>query len=177
MLAALATLLALAPAVSAAKPKPKRPSLKIAGLSVNQVLLAPGTKVTYPGDSQNRCYRMGGPSGAPPSVTVYGFVKAVKIPASAPTTVTFTTPWTARFGPEQSTTTGPFSKVLFRSRGRRQASIYGGAQGAHDFYSYTMLPTGVATSSYLSGDYALEVTTKVNGRTLRAKGTVKVLCP
>ncbi len=169
-------LLALAPAAPAAKPKPKKPSLKIAGLSVNQVFMKPGTKVTYPGDSQNRCYRMGGPSGEPQSLTVYGFVTAVKIPKNAPTTVTYTTPWTARFGGDLATMTGEFSKVLFHSKGRQQAAIFGGAQGPYDFYSYNMLPSGIPTSYYLSGDYTLDVTTKVNGKTLHAKGAVKVLC-
>jgi hypothetical protein len=180
MLAAAVTgvsLFVLAPAAPAAKPKPKKPSLKISGLSVNQVFMKPGTKVTYPGDSQNRCYRMGGPSGEPQSLTVYGFVSAVKIPKNAPTTVIFTTPWTARIGADQGTTTGQFSKVLYHSKGRQQAAIFGGPQGPYDFFSYNMFPTGVPTSYYLSGTYTLDVTTVVNGKTLHANGSVKVLCP
>ena len=120
---------------------------------------------------------MGGPSGAPQSVTVYGFVKAVKIPASAPTTVIFTTPWTAQFGADQGTFKGAFSKVLFHSKGRRQAAIFGGPQGPNDFYSYSMLPSGVATSYYLSGKYTLDVTTTVNGKALHARATITLACP
>ena len=75
------------------------------------------------------------------------------------------------------TTTGPFSKVLFRSKGRQQASLYGGAQGPFDFYSYTMLPTGYPTSYYLSGAYTLDVRTTVNGKALHAKGTATLNCP
>jgi len=169
----LSALLMLAPAAPAAAPK--KPSIKISGLSVNQVFSTPGTKIPYP-DSQNRCYRMGGPSGAPPSVTVYGFVKAVKIPANAPTTVVFTTPWTAQFGAQIGTTTGNFSKVLFHSKGRQQAAIYGGPQGPSDFYSYSMAPSGGATSYYLTGKYKLDVTTTVNGKALHASATITLAC-
>lgn len=172
---AACALFALAPAASAAKPKPKKPSIRISGLSVNQVFSKPGTKIPYP-DSQNRCYRMGGPSGAPPSVTVYGFVKAVKIPATAPTTVVFTTPWTAQFGAQTGTTTGNFSKVLYHTKGRQQAAIFGGPQGPNDFYSYSMAPTGGATSYYLTGQYKLDVTTTVQGKTLRASATITLAC-
>jgi len=171
----LGALLALAPAAPAAPAKAKKPSIKISGLSVNQVFSTPGTKIPYP-DSQNRCYRMGGPSGAPPSVTVYGFVKAVKIPANAPTTVVFTTPWTAQFGAAIGTTTGNFSKVLYHSKGRQQAAIYGGPQGPNDFYSYSMAPSGGATSYYLTGKYKLDVTTTVNGKALHASATITLAC-
>jgi hypothetical protein len=172
---ALLLVAAAAPAASA-KAKPTKPSLKIAGISVNRVYLTPGTKVGYP-DSQNRCYMIEGADGEPASLTMYGFVKAVKIPAGAPTTVTFTAPWSAKFGAGLGTTTGPFSKVLFRSKGRQQASIYGGAQGPYDFYSYTMLPAGIVTSYYVSGTYTLDVTTTVNGKALHARGTVTLACP
>jgi len=171
----LSALLALAPAAPAARAKAQKPSVKISGLSVNQVFSPPGTKIPYP-DSQNRCYRMGGPSGAPPSVTVYGFVKGVKIPASAPTTVVFTTPWTAQFGAQIGTTTGNWSKVLYHTKGRQQAAIYGGPQGPNDFYSYSMAPTGGATSYYLTGQYKLDVTTTVNGKALHASATITLAC-
>lgn len=173
---AVAALLVAGSGAPAASAKARKPSLKIAGLSVNRVYMTPGTKVPYP-DSANRCYMIGGASGAPDSLTVYGFVQAVKIPASAPTTVTFTAPWSAKVGAGLGTTTGPFSKVLFRSKGRQQASLYGGAQGPFDFYSYTMLPTGYPTSYYLSGAYTLDVRTTVNGKALHAKGTATLNCP
>jgi hypothetical protein len=166
-----AAALPAAPAVAA-----KKPSLKVAGLSINRFFARPGTKIVYP-DSQNSCYAIEGADGAPQSLTVYAFVTAVKVPASAPATLTITTPWSKAPGAAPEMTSGPFKTLLFHSKGRQQAAIFGGPQGPFDFYTYSMLPTGVPTSYYVSGLYSVDVTAKVGGKTLHAAGSVKVTCP
>ena len=137
----------------------------------------------YPGetikarDSQNRCYILGGQTGQPPSLTLYGFVKAVKIPSSAPTTVVFTAPWDGYVHDlSQTTTTGAFSKVLYRNKTHPAATINGGQAGPYDVFRYEMLPTGIVTSTFLDGTYGMDVKVKVAGKTLHAKATIKLAC-
>jgi hypothetical protein len=156
-----------------AKPKPK-PSLRIAGISVNQQDFKPGTKVTGQ-QPINACYGIGGAAFDPMSLTAVGFVHAVSIPSSAKTSVTFTTPW-ASVGNGSMNVTDRFSKVLFKNKGHGVASAFGGAEGPYDFYAYLMLPTGYPTSNYIDGRYAIKVTAKVGSKTLRASGSIVIAC-
>ena len=167
----------LTPAVPAAGAKaPAKPSLKVTALSVNRAVAYPGETVKAR-DSQNRCYIIGGQTGQPPSLVLYGFVKAVKIPASAPTTVVFTAPWDAYLRDATlTTTTGPFKSVLYRNKTHPGATISGGQAGPYDFFRYEMLPTGIVTSNVLDGAYGMDVKVKVAGKTLHAKATIKLAC-
>lgn len=175
--AAVGAVLASAPTVAphAAAAKPRKPSVKVTGLSPNRWFVRPGGTVRA-NDGTNGCYVIAGPAGAPPSLTVYAFVRTVGVPASAPTTVTITTPWDGALPPGSPTVKGKLSDVLFRSRGRPQAGIFGGPQGANDRHRYVMLPTGLPTSAYYSGRYAIKVVTRVAGRTLTARGAITVAC-
>ena len=176
--AAVAAVLAGAVAAPAAgaKAKPARPSIKVTALSVNRAVAYPGETVKAR-DSQNRCFIIGGETGAPQSLTFYGFVKAVRIPASAPTTVVFTAPWDSYLRDVTlSTTSGTFKQVLYRNKTHPGALIFGGQAGPWDFYRYEMLPTGIPTSNFLDGTYGMDVKVKVAGRTLHAKGTFKLAC-
>jgi hypothetical protein len=158
-----------------AKPKAKpKPSLKIAGVSVNRQDFKPGTKVTSQ-QPINACYGIGGAGFDPMSLTAVGFVHAVSIPSSATTTVAFTTPW-ASVGNGSMNVTDRFSKVLFKNKGHGLASAFGGAEGPYDFYTYLMLPTGYPTSNYINGRYAIKVTAKVGSKTLRASGSIMIAC-
>ena len=166
-------LLTIAP--TALAKAPAKPSLKVTSLSINRAVARPGETVKQ--DSQNRCYIIGGADGAPQSLTFYGFVKAVKIPANAPTTVTFTAPWDAYVGDAgQKTTTGQFSKVLFRNRTHPAATINGGGAGPYDVFRYEMLPSGIPTSNYLTGVYGMDVKIKVNGTMLHSSAKITLAC-
>lgn len=176
-LAALAVLPAVlvpaAPAV-AAKKQPK-PSLKVVGISPNRWLTYPGQTVKL-NDGTNGCYVIGGATGAPTSLQAFFFVKTVRLPSSAPTTLKLTTPWDGKNPQSGQTQQGKLSDLLFRSKGRPQAAIFGGPAGPYDRYTYNMLPTGIPTSYYLSGKYAIEVTVKAGPKTYRATGSITVAC-
>jgi hypothetical protein len=174
LLGALAgALIAVTPA-SAAKKQPK-PSLKAVSISVNRWVVYPGKTVKL--NEDNGCFTIAGRDGVPPSVTAYFFVKAVRIPANAPTTFRITTPWDARLPPADSQPRqGRFSDFLFRSKGRPQAGIFGGAQGPYDRFTFSMLPTGLPTSAFYSGVYTIDVRTRVQGKTLTARAKVTVAC-
>lgn len=173
----LAVLVTLVVPVELAQAKPKakpKPSLKIAGVSVNRQDFKPGTRVTQQ-QPINACYGIGGAGFDPMSLTAVGFVHAVSIPSSATTTVAFTTPW-ASVGNGSMNVTDRFSKVLFKNKGHGLASAFGGAEGPYDFYTYLMLPTGYPTTNYINGRYAIKVTAKVGSKTLRASGSIMIAC-
>lgn len=180
--AAAALLLAPLPATAAAAPsspavaaaaKKAKPALKVSRLSVNRWALAPGGKVAE-GDGTNGCFSMLGPAATPPSLTVYGFVTFARVPASAPATVELTTPWDAAGGFEPVKLSGAFGKVLHRVKGNGAAGAFGG--GAKDVFLFSMLPTGLPAATYVDGTYAMTVTARVHGRTLRSSGRITVDC-
>lgn len=164
----------LAQAAHANSHHPPKPSVKVAGISVNQQDFPAGTKVTQQSPI-NACYAIGGPALTPPSLTVVGFVHAVSIPASAKTTIDFSTPWAGAVNGVINET-DRFSKVLFKNRGHGVAATFGGANGPNDYYRYIMLPTGYPTSSYIDGRYSLTVTIKLRTKTLHASGAITVAC-
>lgn len=172
LLAGLAVTLLAAPA-EARKKKPK-PGLKVHGFSVNTAYVPKGTTVEAE-ESTNTCYRIGGPSGAPDSLTATAYVKAVKIPKDAVTHLEFHVPWDD-VTPEETVFDGPFKSALFRSRSNNTGGVYGGPTGRHDHFRYRMLPTGTPTSYYLAGDYTLKVTAKVGAKTYTAKGRITLNC-
>lgn len=171
--ALLAALVPAAPA-AAAKKQPK-PSLKVVGISPNRWFTSPGRAVKL-NDGTNGCYTIGGATGAPTSLQAFFFVKAVRLPANAPTTLTLNTPWDGKNPQSGAPQQGKLSDLLFRSKGRPQAAIFGGAAGPYDRYTYNMLPTGIPTSYYLSGKYAIDVTVKVGSKTYHAAGSITVAC-
>jgi len=173
--AVVATLAAALPA--GAEAASKKPTLRVAGLSLNRWYLGRGAKVKA-NDDTNGCYTIGGPSLTPDSLTLFGFVSATHIPKSAPMTLTFTTPWdTAGRGvPGGNTYTGTFGKGLSKSKGKSQVSIFGGPQGPNDYFRYDMMPTGGATSTFIDGDYGLKVSVTVKGKKLTSASTASVNC-
>lgn len=172
VIAGLATALLAAPAEARKKPKP---GLKVHGFSVNNAYIPKGTTVK-PAESTNTCYRIGGPSGAPESLTATAYVKAVKIPKDAVTHLEFHVPWDKAAPPEDSVFDGPFKDALFRSKPGNAGGARGGPTGKHDHFRYRMLPTGTPTSYYLAGDYTLKVTAKVGTKTYTAKGKITLQC-
>ncbi|MDQ8045037.1 MAG: hypothetical protein AAGC46_19960 [Solirubrobacteraceae bacterium] len=182
--AALALASGVAPAADAAAAKPKKtakkkastkPVLKVSGISVNGWYSAPGGKAKADDDT-NACYRMLGPAGTPPQFQAFPFVHAVNIPADAPTTVVFHTPWDSRTTEDQITATGRFSDVLFKTTKSDLAASFGGPSSSKDFYRYSMLPTGLPVMSFADGAYTVTVTTTVKGKPLTASGSVTVAC-
>ncbi|MEA2124322.1 MAG: hypothetical protein QOI80_1104 [Solirubrobacteraceae bacterium] len=169
-------LLAFALLATPAEAKPKR-GLKVYGFSVNTVFISKGTTVP-PTDSTNACYRIGGPSGAPQSLTGTVFVRAIKIPKSAVTHFEFHTPWDKAQGVPESDSVfdGPFKNGLFRSKPDNLGGAYGGPTGQHDYYHYRQLPTGTPTSYYMAGTYTFKVTAKVGGKTYSASGKITLQC-
>ena len=173
MLAGAALLLALALPAGPAQAAKKKPKLKIVGLSVNRWLMAPGGKAELD-DGTNACYTIAGPSGAPPDITVFAFVRARNIKRSAPTTLKFETPWDSQYPHDPFA--GPFKNGLYKSKNKQQVSIYGGPTGKNDYFRYEMMPVGGPTSYFVSGDYKLTVTVKASGKTLTRKAKVSVAC-
>jgi hypothetical protein len=174
--AALVALACTLPAGGAAAAS-KKPSLKVAGLSLNRWYLGRGAKVKA-NDDTNGCYTIGGPALTPQSLTLFGFVTAAHIPKSAPMTLTFTAPWYTRgrgFG-TTNVYTGTFGKGLAKSKGKSQVAIFGGPQGPNDYFRYDMMPVGGATSSFIDGDYGLKVSVTVNGKKLTSASTASVDC-
>jgi hypothetical protein len=153
---------------------PPKPSVKVAGISVNQQDFTPGTKVTQMSPI-NACYGIGGPAFTPQNLTAVGFVHAVSIPADAKTTIDFTTPWASTVNGVIHETER-FSKALVPNRGHGVASAFGGANGPNDYYRYIMLPTGYPTSSYIDGRYSFTITIKLRTRTLHASGAITIAC-
>lgn len=172
--AALIALLVPVAPVAAAKKQPK-PSLKVVGISPNRWFSRPGATVKL-SDGTNGCYVIAGPGGDPASLQAFFFVQTVRLPSDAPTTLTITTPWNALDPQLAAPQQGKLSSLLYRSKGRPQAAIFGGAQGPYDRYTYRMLPTGGPTSYYVSGKYAIDVTVKVGPKTFHAAGTITVAC-
>lgn len=173
-LAVLPALLVPAAPAAAARKQPK-PSLKVVGISPNRWFTAPGRNVRL-NDGTNGCYVIGGATGAPTSLQAFFFVRAVRLPSDAPTTLTLNTPWDGKNPQSGQPQQGKLSDLLFRSKGRPQAAAFGGAAGPYDRYTYNMLPTGIPTSSYLSGKYAIDVTVKAGPKTYRATGSITVAC-
>jgi hypothetical protein len=173
---ALAMALVASADADAAKKKPK-PSVKVMGISVNRVFLARGDKVELD-DGTNDCYIIGGgPSGVPPQLVAYAYVRAVRVPASAPMTYEFKTPWDrAAGGATDSLFSGPFSKGLFKAFGKQQAALYNGPTTKKDHFTYRMLPQPSPTSLYISGTYSMTVSVKVSGKTLKSSVSVPVAC-
>lgn len=174
LLAVAAAALA-APAADAAK-RPPKPSIKVTGISINRMYVAKGGKVEE-GDSTNGCYIIGGPSGAPDSLTAYAYVKAVKIPASAKLTYEFHTPWDKSAGGDIGQTyEGPFSKGLFPAKASSGAGIYNGPTGKGFYATYRQLPSGGGTSYYISGTYSMRVSVQVGTKTLTSSASIPVKC-
>jgi hypothetical protein len=174
LFALLAALLA-APAADAAKKKPK-PSIKVMGLSINQVYVAKGDKIV-PEDSTNACYRLGGASGAPDSLTAYAYVKAIRVPKSAKLKYEFHTPWDDAAGGDLGQLyEGAFNKGLYPAKATGGAAIYGGPTGKNFFATYRMLPTGIPTSYYINGTYSMKVSVQVGGKTLKSSASIPVTC-
>lgn len=176
-LALLSSMVLLAaPAAAHAKKRP-RPGLKVHGISVNSVFVAKGTTVE-PEESTNTCYRIGGPSGAPQSLQATVYVRAIKIPKTAVMHYEFHVPWDKAPGVQESDSVfdGPFGKGLFRSKPSNAGGAFGGPTGAHDHFTYRMLPTGTPTSYYLAGDYSFKVTARAGGRTYAARGKITLQC-
>ncbi len=164
------------PSSAAARKHVAKPSIKVLGLSINRAYADRGTTIRA-GDSANGCYIIGGPSGEPPELKVYAYVQATKIPARAPLTYKFTTPWDKdNLDPGGSMFSGQFSHGLFTAYHRQQAEIYNGPTGKQDYFTYRMLPTGNSTSRYINGKYSLSVSVKVKGKTLSSRGAVNVAC-
>lgn len=172
--AALLPLLVPVTPAAAAKKQPK-PSLKVVGVSPNRWFTSPGRAVKLD-DGTNGCYVIAGPTGAPTSLQAFFFVRTVRLPSNAPTTLTITTPWDAQTPDLAKPQQGKLSSLLYRSKGRPQAGIFGGPQGPYDRYTYRMLPTGGATSYYVSGKYSIDVSVKVGPKTYHAAGAITVAC-
>jgi hypothetical protein len=175
LLGTLLALMLLAPAAQA-KPKPK-PGLKVYGFSVNSVFISKGTTVP-PSESTNTCYRIGGPSGAPDSLTGAVFVRAIKIPKDAPTSWTFNTPFDEAPGLMESDSVfdGTFKDALARSKPNNAGGAFGGPTGKHDYFTYRMLPSGSPTSYYMAGEYKFKIRAKAHGKIFKASGKITLQC-
>ena len=151
-----------------------KPSIKITGISVNRFNAEPNTKITYhPNNPPNACYDIGGADQDPTQTTVVFFISAVGVPANAPTTVKFVTPWNTLSFPTTAGSTEQFSKTWFRNKGHGVAAIFGGSDAPDNFYKYDDEGTG---SNAFNCSYSVTTTVKVHGKLLHAHGTLKVDC-
>jgi hypothetical protein len=151
-----------------------KPSIKITGISVNEFDAEPNTKITYqPNNPPNACYDIGGAAQDPTQVTVVFFISAVGVPANAPTTVKFVTPWNTLSFPSTAGSTEQFSKTWFRNKGHGVAAIYGGSDAPDNFYKFDDEGTG---SNVFNGSYSVTTSVKVHGKVLHAHGTLKIDC-
>lgn len=173
-LALASALLGAAAQQSDAHTTAAKPSLKITGISVNEFNAQPNTKITYqPNNPPNACYDIGGADQDPTQTTVVFFISAVGVPANAPTTVKFVTPWNTLSFPSTAGSTERFSKTWFRNKGHGVAAIFGGSDAPDNFYKYDDEGTG---SNAFNGFYSVTTTVKVHGKLLRAHGTLKIDC-
>jgi hypothetical protein len=172
----LIALNATVPAVDAAKKQPK-PSIKAMGISINRVYAAKGHEIKAD-DGTNDCYILGGgPSGVPPQLVAYAYVRTIRIPASAPLELELNTRWyRAPGGALDSVFSGKLKDGLFTAYKRPQAQLYNGPTTKNDRYRYRMLPQPGPTSIYINGTYSISVSVKVGGKTLKSRASVDVTC-
>jgi hypothetical protein len=169
---AAACLLAPASALAGRKPAQAKASIKITGISVNEQNVPPGTTVT---DSSpvNVCYGIGGADQDPYSVQVYFFLHAVSIPKTAPTMVLITTPWDSEGFPSKQDPSDAFSSIWYTDRGHSGAALYGGPDGKDDYFHYD--DEGTVGNTF-DGTYTIQVSVKVHGHVLHARGKLIVDC-
>jgi hypothetical protein len=154
--------------------KAVKPSVKITGISVDDFNASPNTKITYvPNNPPNACYDIGGAGQDPTQVTVVFFIHAVGIPANAPTTVDFVTPWNTLHIPSTAGSTEKFSKTWFRNKGHGVAAIFGGSDAPDNFFKYDDEGTG---GNIFNGAYSVTTTVRVHGVLLHAHGSLKIDC-
>jgi hypothetical protein len=154
--------------------KAASPSIHVVGISVDTVDSAPGTKITYvPNSPPNACYDIGGPDQSPQQVDVVFFIHAVGISSNAKVTLDVVTPWDSQSRPEAGDPDPSFSKTWFRNKGHGVASAYGGSDAPDNFYTFD--DEGTRGNAF-NGTYSVSTTAKVDGKVLRAHGTLKVDC-
>ena len=174
LLCALAALSPIAASQAAHKPKAAGPSLKITGLSVNEQLFAPGTKVTEK-EPINACYYVFGEAASPHEMLLTALVKATGIPASAPTSITLEAPWTMQgFGEPVKEEGVPFHKALFPDGRESVGTVAGGGSAADEYFRWISLQGGSLEAG--DGTYRVVVATKVGGQTIEAHGQIKIAC-
>jgi hypothetical protein len=173
----LCALLALSPIAAtqaAHKPKAAGPSLKITGLSVNEQLFAPGTKVTEK-QPINACYYVFGEATTPHEMLLTALVKATGIPASAPTSITLEAPWTKQgFGEAIEEEGVPFHEALFPDGKESVGTVAGGGSAADEYFRWISLQGGSLEAG--DGTYRVVIATKVGGRTLEAHASITIDC-
>jgi hypothetical protein len=156
------------------KPKAAGPSLKITGLSVNEQLFAPGTKVTEK-QPINACYYVFGEATTPHEMLLTALVKATGIPASAPTSITLEAPWTKQgFGEPVEEEGVPFHKALFPDGKESVGTVAGGGSAADEYFRWISLQGGSLEAG--DGTYRVVIATKVGGQTIEAHGQIKIDC-
>jgi hypothetical protein len=171
---ALAALAPIAASQAAHKPKAAGPSLKITGLSVNEQLFAPGTKVTEK-QPINACYYVFGEAASPHEMLLTALVKAIDIPASAPTSITMEAPWTQQgFGEALEEEGVPFHKALFPDGKESVGTVAGGGSAADEYFRWIDLQGGSLEAG--DGTYRVVIATKVGGRTIEAHASIKIDC-
>jgi hypothetical protein len=174
LLCALAALSPIAASQAAHKPKAPGPSLKITGLSVNEQLFSPGTKVTEK-QPVNACYYVFGETTTPHELLLTALVKATGIPASAPTSITLEAPWTKQgFGEAVEEEGVPFHKALFPDGKESVGTVAGGGSEADEYFRWISLQGGSLEAG--DGTYRVAIATKVGGRTIEAHGSIKIDC-
>jgi hypothetical protein len=173
-LALASVLLATTAQQGDAHTKAVKPSVKITGISVNDYDATPNTKITYvPNNPPNACYDIGGAAQSPSQVTVVFFIHAVGVPANAPTTVDFVTPWNTLHFPSATDSSDQFSKIWFRDKGHGVAATFGGSDAPDNFFKYDDEGTG---GNIFNGAYSVTTTVRVHGVLLHAHGTLKIDC-
>jgi hypothetical protein len=173
----LCVLAALSPgalAQAAHKPKAAGPSLRITGLSVNEQLFSPGTKVTEK-QPINACYYVFGEAATPHEMLLTALVKATGIPASAPTSITMEAPWTEQgFGEALDEEGVPFHKALFPDGKESVGTVAGGGSAADEYFRWIDLQGGSLEAG--DGTYRVVIATKVGGQTIEAHAQIKIDC-
>jgi hypothetical protein len=174
VLCAVLVLSPIASTEAAHKPTAAGPSLKITGLSVNEQLFSPGTKVTEK-QPINACYYVFGEDASPHEMLLTALVKADGIPHSAPTSITMEAPWTKQGFAEPIEEEGvPFHKALFPDGKQSVGTVAGGGSEADEYFRWIDLQGGSLEAG--DGTYRVGIATKVGGQTLVAHAQIKIEC-
>jgi hypothetical protein len=162
------------PGIAAAAGKGPAPSVNVLGFGINWLFVPKGTTVK----SEAMCDEIVGadtPVGPPQQVYLTVFVRANGVPKKAPTQIKSALPYEGGAGSAFGEAV-PFSQA-FGSGSFAVGSPPVSAKGLFYEPLVSFNSENGPSAEEFNGEYSFALQTKVGGRTLKSKGTVKVACP
>lgn len=154
--------------------KAKGPSLKLVGLSLDEQVFKPGTRITEKAPI-NACYYIYGEAASPSTMLFVGLIEASNIPADAMTSISVAAPWTeAGFAEGVDESEVPFSEALFPDKKSSVGVVAGGGTSKDDYFRWVQLQGGSIEAG--DGRYSVSVSVEVGKQTLEAHGSITVDC-